>query len=232
MLAIKRARLDLQEHIHELEYKPLQTRRVRFMNQMLSSSLEKSHQIFHALRKLLSTIDTKIFQRTMIQRKLHEQAMVSLVPTVYKDDIMDNQIEIMERNNFTELTPWLSYSMPRRGGKTLSTIQFVAAALLTIPNINIICIAPGFRQTDGNTGMLGHLKRTLRKTFGFSNFHARKEGLEIRFSSTDVRTFSALSAGAEDGYVLFCRSGTDPLSRDIPLPLLRGFIRNITALGF
>ena len=221
-MAVKRARLDLQEHLHELEYKRLQTRRERFAAQMRSSSLEKSHQIFHALRKLLSTIDTKTFQRTMIQRKLHEYAMASLVPTVYKDDILDNQIEIMERNNFDELAPWLSYSMPRRGGKTLSTIQFIAAVMLTVPSINIVSVAPGSRQTDGNTGLIGHLKRTLRKTFGFTNFHARKEGLEIRISPTDIRTFSAFSAGAENGYVYVMIVGmTDPLSKKKSLPLFK-----------
>ena len=166
---------------------------------MNATDLEKGHQLFYSMRKMFSKVDTDTFQRTPVQREFHECVQAALAQKVYGTALVENMVEIIQKNNFKSLQRFLAYMMARRSGKSMAIAIMICVILLCLPNINIAVFAPGFRQVDGRTGLLGHTKRALRKHFNFTDFETRKENLEIIFSSGDTRTLSAYSTAVKDG---------------------------------
>jgi len=102
------------------------------------------------IRNLYAALDLAGLTRTETQRYFHKKFVESILPHVYgKEEFNRYKERILEENgiDFDDYNPYTLISTPRRWGKTTSVAIFIAACLLTVPNIWISVYSTGRRAS-------------------------------------------------------------------------------------
>jgi hypothetical protein len=197
----KRAMMELAQALDEAkkaqEIKPFDTRLEEQLKTSRMGKLAAGHAIYHSIRKMLDKLDTDTWYRTKDQRIVQNRVCAGTAPLVYGELLQSHEREIKLWNGFETVRSEILLTMPRRAGKTQAIVMVLSILLLTVPNIDMVLIAPSSRAAGVDTGFMGHIRRFITTRFPETKFEkTNKEILEIKHSDGDTRKFKAYPGGA------------------------------------
>ena len=179
---------EIKEKCGQKEQRAMPTNEEEMGAAFKPSTIETGNAIYRYLFDTLDSFDTEKQFRSKEQRLLHLQMAGGVTRIVYGKAFTSNELEIQRINRFLTVRQELFLTAPRRGGKTTTVVQFVAACLWCIPNLKCILFAPGARAAGGDSGFMGHLKRLFKS-------HKTFQGVQI--GTENEETFSIIVDGNE-----------------------------------
>jgi hypothetical protein len=152
------------------------------------NSLERGHRQFRHLMATLDSFDSERRYRSKEMKLMHHRMAAALAPYIYKREFAANELEIKRVNRLETVRQEIFLTAPRRGGKTTTVVQFVAACLFCLPDVQVILFAPSSRAAGGDSGFMGHLRKLLQSHPLFKN---------IKFGKWNEETLSIIVDGNE-----------------------------------
>lgn len=153
------------------------------------------------LKEALEIFDTGEINklvRAPYQKLFHDDFIEACIKVIYKEEYSQREAEIIRMNGFDgSPRQEVAISCPRRFGKSIGTVMFVVALLLTQPNIKITVFSPSLRQSSMITM---ECKKYLLQILG-DNTRIVKSNIEQLFVSGDdafdVRELRAFPSNPE-----------------------------------
>lgn len=192
-----RALYDKYIDVNALKANPTRLENIRL--QAKASELERCHQVYRRIYRLLDKVSEHIsfFKE---QWEYIKAVLGGMAPMIYGAAFANNELEIKRVNALDSVNPFIIFEIYRRGGKTTTSMILVAILMQCVRSIKIIGIAPKKRQAGSDSGMMGVLRSTFSKYFPEEVFdHANQERLTIKRADGDERSFFSYSAAAGDG---------------------------------
>lgn len=160
------ARLDEAKTLRETYFEP-QKKRLQLAHEAMNRSpLEEKHRIMDAIRADLDSFDTEERYRTANQRRVQMGYLTSAIPLVYGKLLKKYEKRIKEYNRVgatQRISPFRFTAIPRRGGKSESLGQFLAAATKHIPEPEVLLMSAAKRSAGKNSGLMGTVLKYLRQ---------------------------------------------------------------------
>ena len=176
--------------------------------QLKPSPLDTGNVIVDTIRKWLSSLDTPTGGRSYDQTRMHEMFLSAVARNIYGQAYEMNKKRIMQRNGWSDVSPYCAICTPRRFGKTWALASFVAALAMELPSCKICIYSTGSRASGSEDGMLSHVKRNL-KLFNVTKFE-RDNPEELNFFvNGNLRQIRGYPGG-RDRYVLVFFSPPSP----------------------
>lgn len=132
------------------------------------SNVMTGQQRWDYMCKLLESF---VWERTEIQEDFHGMMMESALPCLFQREWESSAQNILRRFSVEEYSHMMIAVCPRRFGKTVSTGMFAAAALMTIPDCNILCCSPVQKTSSA---LMHKIVRFLRELPGFRSIKVTK----------------------------------------------------------
>lgn len=157
------------------------------------SALEAGNRIMYEFDKMLKKMDSGSMRRSTDQIQFHRLMRGAIARKAFGPVFKENEAEIIKYHNLETTRNIVLYTLPRRGGKTLSASHLVAVYLAQIPSAEIVVIAPSSRQSGSKSGFMGAVEKALQ--FHKVPYERASETLTITIGG-NVRKFSSFSSRA------------------------------------
>ena len=167
----------------------------------------KGEQCLDSLHQMLELLDEVFEERSPIQRQCHMEYIRTCLPKVVGvKEFAKRKVYYLERMNCIRHHMNVFLRAPRRFGKTYALSMFVAAVLLSVPNVKIAIFAQGGRQSKA---LLGYVQDIILSVPGAEERVVKpysKEWITVKGDSpTDVRKAVSYPSSVQVIFMFSCR---------------------------
>ncbi len=211
-----RAALEICEAA-ERERMQVRTRLEVSLSRSVATSASRAYEVMDRLTEILHLFDRPPHsQRFLLQIRLHDRMRSCLAPRIFGKDFAAERVNIMNRYGFNRIDRVNFYEIPRQFGKTTAVAMFMAAALVTVPNLRIGVISMTLAAARGE-GLLGEIKAQLAylmtldevQGYGLRVMKNSESLLRVELNKTDVRRVVAYAATKAIRGSTFCMIAVD-----------------------